>query len=142
MQRNSTCSRAYPYKCLTFGCLATAGVSNFRWHSNGGIRPNTSHYYCLFYYHQHIVAVCAFVWVVTSSCCAGVSMTVPMCVFGQLPDPALLVYDRPCVRVWAVTRPCSAGVCMSVAVCVFGQLPDPTLLVYVRRCVHVWVVTS
>jgi hypothetical protein len=36
--------RAYPCKCLTFGCIATTGVSNFRLHSNGGIRPNTSHY--------------------------------------------------------------------------------------------------
>jgi hypothetical protein len=44
MQRNSTYSRAYPCKCLTFGCLATTGVSNFRLHSNDSIRPNTSQY--------------------------------------------------------------------------------------------------
>jgi hypothetical protein len=45
MQHNSTYSRAYPCKCLTFGCIATSGVSNFRLHSNGGIRPNTSQYF-------------------------------------------------------------------------------------------------
>jgi hypothetical protein len=44
MQRNSTCSRAYPYKCLTFGCLATTGVSNLRLSNDDGIRPNTSQY--------------------------------------------------------------------------------------------------
>jgi hypothetical protein len=40
----STYTRAYPCKCLTFGCIATTVVSNFRLQSNGGIRPNTSHY--------------------------------------------------------------------------------------------------
>jgi hypothetical protein len=44
MQPNSTVTWAYLCKCLTFGCLATTGVSNFQLHSNGGIRPNTSQY--------------------------------------------------------------------------------------------------
>jgi hypothetical protein len=50
MQHNSTVTWAYPCKCLTFGCIATTGVSNFRLHSNGGIRPNTSHYICKLLY--------------------------------------------------------------------------------------------
>jgi hypothetical protein len=45
MQRDNTESRAYPCKCLTFGCLATTGVSNLRLPNNDGIRPNTSQYY-------------------------------------------------------------------------------------------------
>jgi hypothetical protein len=47
MQHNSNVTWAYPCKCLTFGCIATTGVSNFRLHSNGGIRPNKSHYISL-----------------------------------------------------------------------------------------------
>jgi hypothetical protein len=46
MQRDNTESRAYPCKCLTFGCLPTTGVFNFRLPSNDGIRPNTSQYAC------------------------------------------------------------------------------------------------
>jgi hypothetical protein len=30
--------------CLTFGCLATTGVSNLKLPNNDGIRPNTSQY--------------------------------------------------------------------------------------------------
>jgi hypothetical protein len=44
MQRDNPESRAYPCKCLTFGCLATTGVSNFRLSNKDGIRPNTSQY--------------------------------------------------------------------------------------------------
>jgi hypothetical protein len=44
MQRDNTEWWAYPCKCLTFGCLATTGVSNFRLPNNDGIRHNTSQY--------------------------------------------------------------------------------------------------
>jgi hypothetical protein len=44
MQRDNTDWWAYQCKCLTFGCLATTGVSNLRFSNNDGIRPNTSHY--------------------------------------------------------------------------------------------------
>jgi hypothetical protein len=49
MQRNNTESRAYPCKCLTFGCLATTGVSDLRLPNNDGIRPNTSQYQQIFF---------------------------------------------------------------------------------------------
>jgi hypothetical protein len=42
MQRDNTQPRAYPCKCLTFGCLATTGVSNLRLPNNDGIRPNVT----------------------------------------------------------------------------------------------------
>jgi hypothetical protein len=44
MQRDNTEWWAYPCKCLTFGCLATTGMSNLRLPNNDGIRPNTSQY--------------------------------------------------------------------------------------------------
>jgi hypothetical protein len=49
---------AYPCKCLTFGCLATTGVPNFRLPNNDGIRPNTSHYSYLHKYIRTYIHVC------------------------------------------------------------------------------------
>jgi hypothetical protein len=46
MQRDNTEWWVYSWKCLTFGCLATTGVSNFRLPNNDSIRPNTSQYHC------------------------------------------------------------------------------------------------
>jgi hypothetical protein len=44
LQRDNTEWWAYSWKCLTFGCLATTGVSNLRLPNNDGIRPKTSQY--------------------------------------------------------------------------------------------------